>query len=550
MIKYLSLILFFTFSAVAVFSQNQITGLFVKTEEASEDYTFFAPWRGENCYLIDNCGYVINSWPGYDNPGLTSYFLEDGNILRTYKTGDWSFPQTSNGGTMQIANWENEIIWEYDFTTEDLTQHHEVHYMSNGNILLLVWEKVLRSELDQWGVSLITNDRWMEAVYEIRPVGSDDIDVLWEWHLKDHLVQDFDSLAMNYGVVADNIGLVDINYTGPTIFSIEDWWHCNSIDYNESTDQILINSRNNGELWILDHSTTTEEARGHEGGNYGVGGDLIFRWGNPQAYDRGTADDLLLYGSHGAHWIAEGLDYEGKIMFFNNGSERPEGPISSIEIIEPSLDANNKYVFDQNFNYQLNDHVNLYGPDPELNFYSKYMSNSQQLENGNTFINEAGTGRLFEINQNKEIVWVYYNPAGSFVIDQQGNGGPRGQAIFQTFKISKDHPGLVGKDLTPGDLLENNPQIDPCKVLSSKDQISFVNIHWEVDVQNDQLYIQFEKNHDAGVFIYDLQGSLVLSKKLRSVKNEFIDLSTLSQGGYFFKIQCENEFEKGTFFID
>jgi len=42
---------------------------------------------------------------------------------------------------------------------------------------------------------------------------------------------------------------------------------------------------------VIDHSTTTAQAAGHSGGTYGKGGDLLYRWGNPNAYQHGTAAD-------------------------------------------------------------------------------------------------------------------------------------------------------------------------------------------------------------------------------------------------------------------
>ena len=94
--------------------------------------------------------------------------------------------------------------------------------------------------------------------------------------------------------------------------------HTNSVAYNEEFDQIILSNRGTSEIWIIDHSTTTEVAATHEGGNSEKGGDLLYRWGNPIAYRAGTENDQMLFGQHDAHWIASGLQGEGNILIFNN----------------------------------------------------------------------------------------------------------------------------------------------------------------------------------------------------------------------------------------
>ena len=123
---------------------------------------------------------------------------------------------------------------------------------------------------------------------DLEPVGTNDVNIVWEWHIWDHLIQDADSTLPNFAVISEHPGLQDVNYGnagsnqgpgGPN----GDWKHYNAIDYNEALDQIVISSRHHDEIYIIDHSTSTEEAAGHSGGNYGMGGDYLFRWGNPQA---------------------------------------------------------------------------------------------------------------------------------------------------------------------------------------------------------------------------------------------------------------------------
>ncbi len=54
-----------------------------------------------------------------------------------------------------------------------------------------------------------------------------------------------------------------------------------------------------------------------------------------------------------------------------------------------------------------------YTGDQKDRFYSWVMASQQRLPNGNTLITESMRGRLFEVTQEKEIVWEFINPKRS-----------------------------------------------------------------------------------------------------------------------------------------
>ena len=52
-----------------------------------------------------------------------------------------------------------------------------------------------------------------------------------------------------------------------------------------------------------------------------MGGDYLYRWGNPQAYDRGSNSNHLLGDQHSVNWIPTGYPGAGNLILFNNFHE-------------------------------------------------------------------------------------------------------------------------------------------------------------------------------------------------------------------------------------
>jgi len=182
------------------------------------------------------------------------------------------------------------------------------------------------------------------------------------------------------------------------------------VDYNEQLDQILLSVHNFNEIWVIDHSTTTEEAAGHTGGNSGKGGDLLYRWGNPAAYRAGESTDQKFYGQHDATWIRPGCPGAGNILVFNNGAGRPGGWYSSVEEIAPPVDASGTYYLESGSSYGPLSQTWVYTADPPQSFNAGIISGAERLTSGNTLICDGVAGRFFEITPTGSTVWEYVNP--------------------------------------------------------------------------------------------------------------------------------------------
>ena len=521
---------------IPLFAQ-QTVGVFLNDKEAFNGYTLLAPTSSTSTYLIDNCGQVINSWSSNYRPGEVAYLIADGQMLRACR-----FPGSFNGGgvggRLEWYDWEGNMVWAYNYANAEHHQHHDVEVLPNGNILLMAWESRSKEEAIAMGrdsTEISNQGVWPEQIIELEPVGDSGANIVWEWHLWDHLIQDFDPGKPNFGEVAEHPELFDINYRASRFET--DWIHANSLDYNPELDQIILNSRNMNEFWIIDHSTTTAEAASHSGGNSGKGGDLLYRWGNPQTYDRGDADDQRLFGQHDVNWIPQGYPGAGQIMIFNNGQGRPAGNFSSIDVIQAPVDANGHYSINAQEAYGPTSLAWNYIANPATDFYSGRISGAQRMPNGNTLICEGINGHVFEVDENGSLVWDYLIPIGSNGPITQGTT-TRPSGLFRAYRYAPDDPILSWLELTAGNVLEVNPLPSDCELFNSTtiSTIPTTSIQLLNNPIGEALSIKNPEGHLLRYAVYDLAGR----KLSEGISRDFLinkNTSNWTKGMYILQIQ-------------
>jgi hypothetical protein len=436
---------------------TQGVGLIRNDPGAYVGYTLISPLQSRSTFLIDMTGRVVKTWETDSTPSSLAYLLESGNLLRAGLAPDAPFGRTAGGGgKMQEFNWNGELVWDFKYGTPTATQHHDFWRMPNGNVLLLVKERKTAAEAIAAGrvaSSAEGTEVQPDSLVEIKPSGKNGGEIVWEWHLWDHLIQDVDSSKANYGDVAAHPEKVDINFNVVAGQRANpDWTHFNSVTYNAELDQIMVSLRNFSEIWIIDHSTTTREAAGSAGGRSGKGGDLLYRWGNPRAYRAGAAADQRLYGQHNAHWIPKGLPGAGHILIYSNGDTRPGSRYSTIEEIVPTTDANGRYALGADKKYGPDRAIWTYQAPNPTDFYSVNISGAQRLPNGNTLICAGAPGFIFEVTPQNKVVWQYNVPAFG------GRGGANARNVFRAYRFGPDFPGFAGKTLAAGKTLEESAQ--------------------------------------------------------------------------------------------
>ena len=397
----------------------------ISFSQVSDGYFLFSPvisFPEENqlyqTVLMDTSGTIIHEWTHSKATASTPYLLSDSTLLRPCKVDPPIFDAGGAGGLIQLISWNNDILWEYEIINIEGSQHHDIDPLPNGNILVISWERKSQAQAMAAGKVSHTGDLWSEKIIEIQPIYPDSALIVWEWHLWDHLIQNYDENIDNYGSISQNYGLLDINYALisnegplPPQFTDPDMVHLNAIDYNEILDQIVISSRKTNEIYIIDHSITSAEAQSVEG-------DFLYRWGNPSMYDRGNSADQVLYAPHGVNWSSE-----DEIVIFNNGVNRPAGNFSSVEIISLPVFENGVYL-------QVDEEAFI----PEMatlsynmnqNFFSPSQGGAFILADGNILITISVMKTILELDESGQTVFEYYH---------DGNGNlPRAQKYDQNY---------------------------------------------------------------------------------------------------------------------
>ena len=531
------------------YTQNTVGLLSFQANEPVAGYTLFYPDIQSTVFLIDDCGQIVHQWDDSDNgarPGPVAYLLPDGRLLRAKRYTPLfegpTFGSGGAGGVIELLSWEGEVLWTYVVANSTERQHHDVHYMPNGHILILAYERfglpaMIENGFDTTQFSI--EEIWSEKIIEIDPATDS---IHWEWHAWDHLVQDFDEAQLNFGTIAAHPEKIDLNYQE---FAEEraDWIHANALDYNPELDQIMISARNFNEIWIIDHSTSTEEAAGSSGGNSDMGGDLIWRWGSPQAYQAGTAEDQQLFFQHDAQWVddfvTEDDPYFGQIAVFNNwldydiAAERSQG-----QIINSSWNEETQQYQQENGVFLPAEFADTLIHPIAANNFSTNASSIQILEGGHVLMCVSRQGRIFELNEAGELVWEYLIPLRFGQPFPQGaNLNPGDNFAFQAKRYPLDYSAFQDRDLSPTGYLEIDPNEEFC-LLTSVAEAGESKPVFEVFPNPAGNWVQLRlpaASVEYELRLLNAQGQALQTWLIKDQQTE-IDLSRLPAGLYFLQL--------------
>lgn len=358
-------------------------------DKVDDNYILVNDAGANRVYIINKEAKLLYEWTLTNNIGNDVILLPDGNLLASLEADVPKIQIGGKGGKIQMIQPDSSVEWEFIYSSIDGETHHDIELLPNGNIIAMVWNSMSVTEAADIGY-MKDEGIFIESIIEINPTTNE---IVWEWKSLNHLIQDFDEDKPNYGIISENPHLIDLNYIPKNNVAIEvkgDIMHANAIAYDEVNDVIFLSVNFYSEVWAIDHSTTTEEAASHSGGNYGKGGDLIYRFGNPETYMNPEGERLF----HNNHFpnLLKGED-QGKLLIFSNGNDIKQSTVYELEL--PST-----YTLQSNFDNEPQ--VTWSFTDPNL--YSGKVSGAVPLENGNILITEGDFG-FWEVTREKEVVW-------------------------------------------------------------------------------------------------------------------------------------------------
>jgi hypothetical protein len=312
--------------------------------------------------LIDMNGNVVHVWNVEPFFNKRSRLLPNGNLL-------YAGPDTS----IIEYDWDSNEVWRH----EGIGTVNDLRILDNGNRLLIAHQPIPDEaqakvkDVDEkiapwWEPRKRGSEEHQEGadIYEINIKG----EVVWEWHAHDHL---------------------DLNLFSP-VTPLNDWLHANSIaplpenkwydggDERFRPGNIILNARNINMMYIIDKQS----------------GAVV--WEGTHHYQGGMAH------SHEPEMIEKGLPGAGNIILFDNSLfPRHRNHTGQTFIIEM-----NPVTQEIVWKYETEGYSNM-------KFFSKTMGSQKRLPNGNTYIAEDNTGRLFQVKPDGKIVWEFVNRGGT-----------------------------------------------------------------------------------------------------------------------------------------
>jgi arylsulfate sulfotransferase len=164
------------------------------------------------------------------------------------------------------------------------------------------------------------------------------------------------------------------------MWTVTDWFHNNSIDYDPTTDSLLLSGRHQDIVININRTTR----------------DINYIIGDPTNWSQNFVAQYFLtpigdefewqYAQHGAMFLPN-----GDVFLFDNGNNKSK-------LVEESVDAENSYsrgvIYRIDETNMTIEQIYQFGKELGSSFYSPYISNVNYYADGNYMIHSGGHGEI------------------------------------------------------------------------------------------------------------------------------------------------------------
>ncbi|WKJ91921.1 arylsulfotransferase family protein [Methylomonas montana] len=287
--------------------------------------------------------------------------------------------------TVGELDWDGKTVWSFGEKAPGgaAQQHHDWARLPNGNTVVLA---NLVHPVKGFKQPEVLDD----VIYEVNPAG----EVVWKWIATEHL-NEFGFTPAELKLVR-NAPIADVFHTNNLKVIGPNHWFAAG-DKRFDPENLLFDARNGNFIAIIDKHT----------------GKIVWRLGphyslarEDQALPRNVPRPVdQISGQHDAHIIPEGLPGAGNLLVFDN-----QGVAGYPSATVPRTGGSRILEIDPIKNEIVWQYSGEDSGGPGWSFRSTNISAARRLPNGNTFIDEGQSGRLFQVTRDGEIVWEYINP--------------------------------------------------------------------------------------------------------------------------------------------
>ena len=222
-------------------------------------YVFMMENGQKNAYLVNHEGEKLKEWAFEERFGNDIEITPSGDLLACFKSSNPVITFGGFGGVVSLMDYTGKELWRYEVNTENEIAHHDATQLPNGHVMIMVWERITELQLETAG-QFPGHDIFLEKLIEVNPQTNE---IVWQWRSWDHMVQNTAADNDLYGQLSDFPNKIDLNHSD---LENGDWMHANGIFYDAATDLIYMSVNFYSEVWVIDHSTSSEEAITSQGG--------------------------------------------------------------------------------------------------------------------------------------------------------------------------------------------------------------------------------------------------------------------------------------------